>query len=133
MNLNRVPISRLFFVGRAVAPDIRRERFSIRCVALAGPALLAAGLFPQGNSNNAPGHTGNLPGFAIGNRIPLPVDWSFGHVIYTQAFRPEQAAAMANDPRLYNSWALQGHVQPDAGTNGKGGKTPPPAPAPFVD
>ena len=59
-------------------------------------------------------------------RVPLPVDWSFGHVVYTQHFTPEQAAKMKNDPRLWNSWLLQGHVQAP-GAAGQGSTAAQPA------
>ena len=65
----------------------------------AGLVLFGLPLFGQGNSGNAT------------KRVPLPVDWSFSHVVYTRNFTPEQAASMQNDPRLYNSWLLQGHAQ----------------------
>src|SRR5438477_990409 len=88
MNLNRVPLSRLFFAGRAVAPDIRRERFSVRCVALGATVLLAGGLFGQGNSNSAPG------------RLSLPDDWSHQHVVFSAPKSPQDAAKLQKDARF---------------------------------
>jgi hypothetical protein len=41
--------------------------------------------------------------------IPLPVDWSASHVVYTVDFKPEQAAHMINEPRLWASWFLHGN------------------------
>src|ERR1043166_1850076 len=72
-------------------------------------------------------------GFAQGDRVPLPVDWSFSHVIYSQSFTPAQAARMQHDPRLYNSWLLQGHVQSANTQGGKGKPQPPPPTQPGVD
>ena len=96
------------------------RKFIAVCTVLGTLALFAMALFGQGNSGNAPGK-GGLPSFAIGNRVPLPVDWSFSHVIYTQNFTPAQAACMQHDPRLYNSWLLQGHVQTPNSTIKQGG------------
>src|SRR5439155_14963422 len=96
------------------------RKFIAVCTFLGALALFAMALFGQGNSGNAPGK-GGLPSFAIGNRVPLPVDWSFSHVIYTQNFTPAQAARMQHDPRLYNSWLLQGHVQTPNSTIKQGG------------
>src|SRR6266404_5716698 len=90
---------------------------------LAGLVLFGLPLFGQGNSGNA------------ANRVPLPVDWSSGHVVYTKNFTPEQAARMQHDPRLYNSWLLQGHVQDANSQSGVQGnkKQPPPPPPSSVD
>ena len=119
---------------------VRRVLFNARTRKLVSvlPWLVLSGasLFAQGNSDNAPGQGGGLPSFAIGNRVPLPVDWSFSHVIYTRGFSNQHAANMQNDPRLYNSWLLQGHVQNQSSTNNGQGNPkhqPPPTEAPPID
>jgi hypothetical protein len=93
-----------------VNSSTRKTVSVLACLVVCGAAA-----FGQGNSANA--H----------NRVPLPVDWSFSHVVYSQDFTPGQAARMQHDPRLYNSWLLQGHVQANSsvnqgGGNGNGGK-----------
>ena len=64
--------------------------------ALAVLALIAAQLFGQE--------------WAASDRLSLPTDWSFSHVIYSRGFPAALAGKMKNDPRLYHSWALQGHL-----------------------
>ena len=59
-------------------------------------------------------------GWATSGRISLPMDWSTHHVIYTnhykgsspQAAMAEQVSKSHYDPRLFNSWLLQGHLPP---------------------
>jgi hypothetical protein len=52
--------------------------------------------------------------WASGGQLSLPVDWSFNHVIYTGNLKSdhtaEHATKMKNDPRLFHSWLLQGHL-----------------------
>jgi hypothetical protein len=58
------------------------------------------------------------PGWATAGRISLPTDWSSNHVVYTNSFKgsspqaaiAEQVAKSHYDPRLFNSWLLQGHL-----------------------
>src|SRR5271165_718126 len=60
--------------------------------ALGLAVLLAAPAFGQNQRMTTPD-----------NRLPLPMDWSFSHVIHTKNFTAEQAARMRTDPRLYHS------------------------------
>lgn len=47
--------------------------------------------------------------------IPMPMDWSSKHVLFTAGFTPEQAATMWNEPRAYAEWLLHGNAPPDSG------------------
>jgi hypothetical protein len=47
--------------------------------------------------------------------IPIPMDWSSRHVIFTAGFAPEQAAKMWNEPRAYTDWLLHGNAPGDSG------------------
>ena len=89
-------------------------RFSAVAVSLLIAFGLTAFLFGQDE--------GVGPGWATAGRISLPTDWSSNHVIYTgnfkgsspQAAMAEQVAKSHYDPRLFNSWLLQGHLPPVA-------------------
>jgi len=78
---------------------------------------LTASLFGQDEGVGA--------GWATSGRISLPMDWSTHHVIYTnhykgsspQAAMAEQVSKSHYDPRLFNSWLLQGHLPPAASSN----------------
>jgi hypothetical protein len=41
--------------------------------------------------------------------IPVPMDWSSTHVLFTAGFTPEQAAKMWNEPRAYAEWLVHGN------------------------
>ena len=47
--------------------------------------------------------------------VPIPMDWSSRHVLFTAGFTPEQAAAMWNEPRAYAEWLVHGNAPPDSG------------------
>ncbi len=47
--------------------------------------------------------------------IPVPVDWSSKHVLFTAGYTPEQAAKMRNEPRVYAEWVRYGNAPPDVG------------------
>src|SRR5208282_4088494 len=47
--------------------------------------------------------------------IPLPMDWSSKHVVFTAGFTAEQAAKMWNEPRAYAEWLLHGNEPADSG------------------
>lgn len=57
-------------------------------------------------------------GWASARRLPLPMDWSTRHVIYSGTFKGGSPNASAEDklakskydPRLLHSWILQGHM-----------------------
>ena len=54
--------------------------------------------------------------------IPVPVDWSSKHVLFTAGYTPEQAAKMKNEPRVYAEWVRYGNAPPDSGLR----RPPPP-------
>lgn len=47
--------------------------------------------------------------------IPVPVDWSSKHVLFTAGYTPEQAAKMRNEPRVYAEWLRYGNAPPGLG------------------
>ena len=47
--------------------------------------------------------------------VPVPMDWSSKHVVFTAGFTPEQAATMWNEPRAYAEWLLHGNAPADSG------------------
>jgi hypothetical protein len=47
--------------------------------------------------------------------IPVPMDWSSKHVLFTAGFTPDQAAKMWNEPRAYAEWLLHGNAPADSG------------------
>jgi hypothetical protein len=47
--------------------------------------------------------------------IPVPMDWSSSHVIFTGGYTPEQAVSTWNEPRAYAQWLLHGNAPPDSG------------------
>src|SRR5580704_17648776 len=52
--------------------------------------------------------------------IPVPMDWSSKHVVFTGGFTAEQAAKMWNEPRAYAEWLLHGNGPPGLGLGGRG-------------
>jgi hypothetical protein len=47
--------------------------------------------------------------------IPVPMDWSSSHVIFTGGYTPEQAVSTWNEPRAYAQWLQHGNAPPDSG------------------
>src|SRR6202167_159770 len=47
--------------------------------------------------------------------VPVPMDWSSRHVLFTAGFTPEQSATIRNEPRAYAEWLLHGHAPEDSG------------------
>lgn len=47
--------------------------------------------------------------------VPVPIDWSSKHVVFTAGFTPEQAAKMWNEPRAYAEWLQHGNAPPHSG------------------
>jgi len=47
--------------------------------------------------------------------IPVPMDWSSAHVLFTAGFTPEQAAKMWNEPRAYAEWLVHGNAPAGSG------------------
>lgn len=66
----------------------------------------------------ATGFTGSLcaQGFARPDgSIPVPIDWSSRHVIFTGGYTPEQMVKTWNEPRAYAQWLLHGNAPADSG------------------
>ncbi len=55
--------------------------------------------------------------------VPVAVDWSSKHVLFTAGFTPENAAKMRKEPRAYAEWLKYGNAPP-----GLGLRRPPPRP-----
>ena len=51
--------------------------------------------------------------------IPVPIDWSSKHVVFTGDYTPEQAAKTWNEPRAYAQWLLHGNVAASSGFMGR--------------
>jgi hypothetical protein len=47
--------------------------------------------------------------------VPVPMDWSSKHVLFTAGFTPSQAEKMFNEPRAYAQWRLHGEAPTDSG------------------
>jgi hypothetical protein len=47
--------------------------------------------------------------------VPVPMDWSSKHVVFTAGFTAEQAAKMWSEPRAYAGWLLHGNEPPGSG------------------
>ncbi len=47
--------------------------------------------------------------------IPVPIDWSSRHVIFTGGYTPEQMVKTWNEPRAYAQWLLHGNAPADSG------------------
>jgi hypothetical protein len=75
---------------------------SFRCAVLLLAASFAASAFGQGFARPD-------------GSVPLPMDWSSKHVVFTAGFTPEQAAKMWNEPRAYAQWYLHGNAPADSG------------------
>jgi len=44
--------------------------------------------------------------------VPVPLDWTSKHVLFTSGFTPKQAEKMWNEPRAYAQWHLHGGAPP---------------------
>jgi hypothetical protein len=75
---------------------------SARCAALLLAASFTAPAFGQGFARPD-------------GSVPVPMDWSSKHVVFTAGFTPEQAARMWNEPRAYAEWLLHGNAPADSG------------------
>jgi hypothetical protein len=112
---------------------VNSRNSAFRFLAAAVSLLLALGLtaFLFGQDE------GVGPGWATSGRISLPTDWSTKHVIYTgnfkgsspQAAMAEQVSKSHYDPRLFNSWLLQGHLPPGQSAKPAAKSAPAPSPA----
>jgi hypothetical protein len=94
-------------VNRFRTPRNRNAAFFARCAAL---LLAAFGL--------AASFTASLFGQAFARpdgSVPVPIDWSSKHVVYTGDYTPEQAAKTWNEPRAYAQWLLHGDAPAGSG------------------
>jgi len=94
-------------VNRFRTPRNRNVAFLARCTAL---LLAAFGL--------AASFTGSLFGQAFARpdgSVPVPIDWSSKHVVFTGDYTPEKAVKTWNEPRAYAQWLLHGNAPEDSG------------------
>jgi hypothetical protein len=78
-----------------------------RCAPLLLAAVCLAASFP-----------GSLFGQAFARpdgSVPVPIDWSSKHVVFTGDYTPEQARKTWNEPRAYAQWLLHGNAPEDSG------------------
>ncbi len=47
--------------------------------------------------------------------VPVPIDWSSKHVVFTGDYTPEQAVKTWNEPRAYAQWLLHGNATASSG------------------
>ena len=47
--------------------------------------------------------------------VPVPIDWSSKHVVFTGDYTAEQALKTWNEPRAYAQWLLHGNATADSG------------------
>jgi hypothetical protein len=62
--------------------------------------------------------TGSLFGQAFARpdgSVPVPIDWSSKHVVFTSDYTPEQAVKTWNEPRAYAQWLLHGNAPVGSG------------------
>ena len=62
--------------------------------------------------------------------VPVPIDWSSKHVVFTGDYTPEQAVKTWNEPRAYAQWLLHGNATAGSGLL-RWRPTPRPAPRPI--
>ncbi|MGA8442097.1 MAG: hypothetical protein WB762_20685 [Candidatus Sulfotelmatobacter sp.] len=94
-------------MNRFRTPRSRNTAFLAKCTAL---LLSAFGL--------AASFTGSLFGQAFARpdgSIPVPIDWSSKHVVFTGDYTPEQAVKTWNEPRAYAQWLLHGNAPAGSG------------------
>ena len=89
-------------MSRFRTPRNRNVVFFARCAALLLAAFWLAASF-----------TGSLFGQAFARpdgSVPVPIDWSSKHVVFTGDYTPEQAVKTWNEPRAYAQWLLHGNA-----------------------
>jgi hypothetical protein len=94
-------------VNRFRTPRNRNLAFPARCAAL---LLMAFGL--------AASFTPSLFGQAFARpdgSVPVPIDWSSKHVVFTGDYTAEQAVKTWNEPRAYAQWLLRGKAPEGSG------------------
>jgi hypothetical protein len=62
--------------------------------------------------------------------VPVPIDWSSKHVVFTGDYTPEQVVKTWNEPRAYAQWLLHGNATAGSGLL-RWRPTPGPAPRPM--
>ena len=106
-------------MNRFRTPRNRNLAFFARRAALLLAAFGLAASFPA-----------SLYGQAFGRpdgSVPVPIDWSSKHVVFTGDYTPEQAVKTWNEPRAYAQWLLHGNAPEDSGIVRK---VPTPTPIP---
>jgi hypothetical protein len=94
-------------VNRFRTPRNRNVAFLARCAALLLAAFGLAATF-----------TASLFGQAFARTdgsLPVPIDWSSKHVVFTGDYTPEQAVKTWNEPRAYAQWLLHGNATAGSG------------------
>jgi hypothetical protein len=83
-------------------PRRRNVAFVAKCAALLLATCLTRSAFGQGFARPD-------------GSVPVPMDWSSKHVLFTAGSTPKQAVKMRNEPRVYAQWLLHGNAPPDSG------------------
>ncbi len=94
-------------MNRFRTPRNRNVTFLARCAALLLAAFGLAATF-----------TASLFGQAFARpdgSLPVPIDWSSKHVVFTGDYTPEQAVKTWNEPRAYAQWLLHGNATAGSG------------------
>jgi hypothetical protein len=109
-------------VNRFITPRNRNVAFLAR---YAAPLLTALGL--------AASLTASMFGQAFARpdgSVPVPIDWSSKHVVFTGDYTPEEALKTWNEPRAYAQWLLHGNATAGSGPL-RWRPTPRPEPEPI--
>ena len=89
-------------MNRFRTPRHRNPAFLARCAALLLAATFTASLFGQAFARPD-------------GSLPVPIDWSSKHVVFTGDYTPEQAVKTWNEPRAYAQWLLHGNATAGSG------------------
>ena len=109
-------------VNRFRTPRNRNVAFFARYAVLLLPPLGLAASF-----------TASLLGQAFARpdgSVPVPIDWSSKHVVFTGNYTPEEAVNTWNEPRAYAQWLLHGNATAGSGPL-RWRPTPRPEPRPI--
>jgi hypothetical protein len=109
-------------VNRFITPRNRNVAFLAR---YAAPLLAALGL--------AASLTASMFAQAFARpdgSVPVPIDWSSKHVVFTGDYTPEEALKTWNEPRAYAQWLLHGNATAGSGPL-RWRPTPRPEPGPI--
>ena len=109
-------------MNRFRTPRNRNVTFLARCTAVLLAAFGLAATF-----------SASLFGQAFARpdgSLPVPIDWSSKHVVFTGDYTPEQAVKTWNEPRAYAQWLLHGNATAGSGLvrSGLGHRRPRPTP-----